>query len=365
MGSPQKQARTEIEALQGAELAKTWTLPSALDRIALRKRYSEEYDPRGYLKALRELPDLPRVSAPLFCLSPGVDKRPRPLENEDRGPLLVRLPFGPSKLLPATSAGELRLKEAVHLARRRQAYADLRDDIWKIGGVVIKQVAEKRGWGRIPQELQRLIHDCRRNRKDNRLSVKEVWDMWPAPFEQLSEEWDEMYLAEFPEVVDKPERPGSTKWRSFYSPYTRDFIAYPPAKVQQIMRWPTYGTHTRCFERTSDALADLDRIVGRLDRRFGREPSRERPLLWNERPAEEWPSQEGGEKVVRAAEKPVLPPAPSAQRDPVQQPPQNVGTAGAEQPAQQPAQPARRTKRAPRPKKLDSPHPAKTHLSRD
>ena len=352
MGSPPRHLQTEIEALRGAELVKAWTLPSAIERINLRRRFAEEYDPRGYLKQLRQLPDLPRMAAPVFCLSPGIDKRPRPLDSEDRGPLLVRMPFGPSRSMPATTAGELRLKEAVYLARRRQAYADLRDDIWKIGGSAIKQVADKRGWGRIPQALSRLVHDCRRNRKDNRASVKEVWDLWPAPFEQLAEEWDEIYLAEFPEVVDRPERPGSTRWRNFYSPFTRDFIARPPPKVQQIMRWPTYATHTPCFEKTSDALDDLDRIVTRLDRRFGREPSRERPLLWNERPAAERPPQVEGDKPASTGEKEAV---VSAQAGGAQQSRDSEGTARAEQPTQQ----VRRTKRAPRPKRTGSPNPAK------
>lgn len=41
------------------------------------------------------------------------------------------------------------------------------------------------------------------------------------------EEWDEVYLADFPEVVERPERPGSIRWRSFYSKFTRDFVATP------------------------------------------------------------------------------------------------------------------------------------------
>lgn len=91
----------------------------------------------------------------------------------------------------------------------------------------MRSVALKRGWDKFPVELSKKVHECRRNRKDNRESVKDVWRLWPEPFRQLSEEWDEIYLAEFPEVVDEPARPGSKKWRGFYSPFSRDFVAYP------------------------------------------------------------------------------------------------------------------------------------------
>lgn len=129
MGSPPRQLQTEVEALRGAELAKTWTLPTAFQRMALRDLYCYKPNPQLYLRELRKLPDFPRESAPVFCLQPGVDKRPRPLEGEDEGVTLVRHAVPRVKDLPATTAGELRFKEAVYLARRRAAYADLRDDI--------------------------------------------------------------------------------------------------------------------------------------------------------------------------------------------------------------------------------------------
>lgn len=138
---------------------------------------------------MREQRDFPRESAPVFCLPPGVDKRPLPLEGERKGVTLAKHAFPRVKHMPATMAGELRFKGAVYLARRRAAYVEFRDDIRKIGCQGVRSVAPKRGWSKFPVELSKKVHECRRNRKDNRESVKDVWRLWPKPFRQLSEEW--------------------------------------------------------------------------------------------------------------------------------------------------------------------------------
>ena len=69
----------------------------------------------------------------------------------------------------------------------------------------------------MPSALAKNVHECRRNRKENRASVLDVWRMWPQPFRQLSEDWDEVYLAAFHEVADEPAAVGSERWRKFYS----------------------------------------------------------------------------------------------------------------------------------------------------
>ena len=172
------------------------------------------------------------------------------------------------------------------------------------------------------------------------MSVKELAMRWPAPFRQLAEEWDEVYLACFPEVVDDPAAPGSAKWKSYYSPLSRDFVAWPPMLVQRLMQWPGYPQHTRNFPRSLDIIGDLDAIVLRLDGRIGRAPSRDR-AIWESRVA----LADSDKKVIDVEESPA--------------PPQ-------EEPAAAPAdwkaaapQPVRRTKRPMKPKQRSSPEAAK------
>ena len=78
MGSPPKQVQSDIAAFKGADLVKIWLAPTALERIKLRDRYTEEYNPKAYLRELRALPELPRSADPIYTLPPGVFKRPRP-----------------------------------------------------------------------------------------------------------------------------------------------------------------------------------------------------------------------------------------------------------------------------------------------
>ena len=57
MGSPPKQVQSDIAAFKGADLVKIWLAPTALERIKLRDRYTEEYNPKAYLRELRALPE--------------------------------------------------------------------------------------------------------------------------------------------------------------------------------------------------------------------------------------------------------------------------------------------------------------------
>lgn len=192
---------------------------------------------------------------------------------------------------------------------------------------------------------------------------------------------DEIYLAKFPEVADEPARPGSKKWRGFYSPFSRDSVAYSTMRIQQLMNWPTRPEHTRSFPRTTDVLADLDAMVSGLDKPIGRDSSRERPLLWNDLPAEEAASKEGeceAEGVLgRGVEKEVGEKEAVAETAAatVEEPPNEHVQPCAEEPPQQQIQQevrkeseqqqtaVRRAKRLPRRKKLSSPNPYKRRRS--
>lgn len=197
------------EEMVGALLA-----PTVMRRMALRAQFSSSRgDPPSYLAALRVLPPLPFELEPVLCLSPraspeeALGEEAEELDSE--GPSMVRFPFRPLREMPVHSAVDLRHKEVVYLAKRRQALFLLRDYIWAVGTLSLKRVAAERHWGAVPTEIVSRVQESKRNRRDTRLPLKEVWGFWPEPFQQTLEEWDEVYLAEFPEVVDHPERPGS------------------------------------------------------------------------------------------------------------------------------------------------------------
>ncbi|KAL8440919.1 hypothetical protein Emag_007613 [Eimeria magna] len=61
-------------------------------------------------------------------------------------------------------------------------------------------------------------------------AVEEIWDEWPSPFAKLESQWDDIYLAEFPEVTAAP-RWATPSWTSFLTAFSRQFIARPSARA--------------------------------------------------------------------------------------------------------------------------------------
>ena len=55
---------------------------------------------------------------------------------------------------------------------------------------------------RFPGEVARALVECRRNRSHTRFHVPRLWDLWPRPLQQLDQDWDKVYVDEFPEVSD-------------------------------------------------------------------------------------------------------------------------------------------------------------------
>ena len=259
--------------------------PSSLQLLRLRKKYILQPNPAEFLVALRAVPPLDMESQPVLALPPGATpssgggarKSARSVEVE-------RHPFQPLRRMPSTTPEEFRRKEVAFLARKRQALYTLRDAMWAAGGLVLRQAAAEREWGPVPEEISASVAEGRRNRKDNRLSLKRVWGSWKAPFVQTLMEWDEVYLAAFPEVVDAPERPGSSRWRGFYSHYTRDFVGDPTPHVRQLMGWSGHPIYTRHFAKRANELEDLDVVISEVEARLGRDPSRARELQMDSAP---------------------------------------------------------------------------------
>ncbi|KAL8446317.1 hypothetical protein Emag_004769 [Eimeria magna] len=75
-----------------------------------------------------------------------------------------------------------------------------------------------------------------KGRVEDSPAVEEIWDEWPSPFAKLERQWDDIYLAEFPEVTAAP-RWGTPSWTSFLTAFSRQFIARPSARVREIRGW--------------------------------------------------------------------------------------------------------------------------------
>lgn len=150
----------------------------------------------------------------------------------------------------ASNQQHLRYKEIVYLLRRRKAYLSLRNEVWRMGKAELSKAAARRCWGRTPDKVAKLLDG-------ERLSLEEVYSLWPAPFDQLATQWDETYLREFPEVVDRDVW-GQPEWTSFYTAYSRDFRAAPSAHVKRLMRWQSKPNYTREIPYSGNLPAHLN-----------------------------------------------------------------------------------------------------------
>ena len=115
---------------------------------------------------------------------------------------------------------------------------------------------------------------------------------WKIAFEQLDGEWGELYLAEFPEVLQSPASPGSQeKWVAFFpvghpnwvrfcTQYTRAFFTFPSPLMQHVLalrrlrqHLPEIAGDENRDEQTDEAL----RVFGAAR---GRDSSLERLITW-------------------------------------------------------------------------------------
>lgn len=182
--------------------------------------------------------------------------RKRPLIGIFRRSDLVSASWTMKCLGTAQNQMHLRHKEIIYLFRRRKAYSALRDDFWRLGKDELAKVAARRVWGSVPVRLARLL-------AHERCPVEEVYSMWPMPFDELGNQWDEIYLREFPEVTDN-NCWGTADWMSFYTSYSRDFMAAPPDRVRQIMAWKPKTKYTREIPVSGNLPADVETALRAL-----------------------------------------------------------------------------------------------------
>ncbi|KAL8440917.1 hypothetical protein Emag_007614 [Eimeria magna] len=127
-----------------------------------------------------------------------------------------------------------------------------------------------------------------KGRVEDSPAVEEIWDEWPSPFAKLERQWDDIYLAEFPEVTAAP-RWGTPSWTSFLTAFSRQFIARPSARVREIRGWkeiPEYEPEiqpdpnpVRFISAALQALGGLLAPRARLDEEDSDEVIEARPAL--------------------------------------------------------------------------------------
>ncbi|KAL8271421.1 hypothetical protein Esti_004622 [Eimeria stiedai] len=151
----------------------------------------------------------------------------------------------------------LQHKEIVYLFRRRKAYNSLRSEIWRLDLACVTKMAARRCWGRVPAQL------VVKWQEGESCSASDFYGLWPEPLEQLGNQWDEIYLKEFPEVVDRNAW-GQKEWHCFYTPFSRDFMAAPSPHVQRIMAWEPKQDYKRELPNTGNLPADLEATLKAL-----------------------------------------------------------------------------------------------------
>ncbi|KAL8441242.1 hypothetical protein Emag_007338 [Eimeria magna] len=125
----------------------------------------------------------------------------------------------------------LQHKEIIYLHRRLKAYKGARKEVWNVARGLLRLPVE-RGWTPLPESLVAKM----KGQVEDSPAVGEMWDEWPSPFAKLERHWDDVYLAEFPEVTAAP-RWETPSWTSFLTAFSRQFIARPSARVREVRGW--------------------------------------------------------------------------------------------------------------------------------
>lgn len=259
--------------------------PAAQQRAEFRELFRSKPDPETYVRELRL-----RAKVPLTEQADPVEQEgdtdSRTTSNRSTPESFSHITIGqfrPSDLhlLKRTKKAlgiakdfeHLRHKELVYLHMRRRAYRNMRNDMWRAGASIVKDIAVARHWDPVPPQVEEALKEG----EEGRISTTQLRTLWPAPFLQLEEEWDEIYLTEFPEVVDRPTR-DPTRWTTFFTPFSRSFLSRPSPFVQTVMRWKPYEPAEDPEFPTPDPYAALDEALQALGSEVPRDDSLSRPL---------------------------------------------------------------------------------------
>ncbi|KAL8441298.1 hypothetical protein Emag_007297 [Eimeria magna] len=163
--------------------------------------------------------------------TPVARKRQRAEPAEPRIVKFVDIKNAKKKLAKPQTQEALQHKESIYLHRRLKAYRGARKEVWKVAKGLLRLPVE-RGWTPPPESLVAKM----KGQVEDSPAVEEIWDEWPSPFAKLERQWDDIYLAEFPDVTAAP-RWGTPSWASFLTAFSRQFIARPSARVSKIRGW--------------------------------------------------------------------------------------------------------------------------------
>ena len=114
-----------------------------------------------------------------------------------------------------------------------------------------------------------------------------LWDLWSLPLQQLDQDWDRVYVDEFPEVSDSFARPGDARWDTLYTVFTKHWLTHPSPYMKAALGLPDIPASVSPLSVCPNPAEQLESAIRALGGRVSREPSLERPLARRKRtPAE-------------------------------------------------------------------------------
>ncbi|KAL8443899.1 hypothetical protein Emed_006516 [Eimeria media] len=154
------------------------------------------------------------------------------------------------------SQRELIHKELVYLHRRLKAYRSLRLELKRVGRDNIAQYADQRNYNQPTSVFADTLAIPLQSLPDPGV----LRGMWPDPFIHLEEQWDLIYISEFPEVMVLRDTT-SPLWLDFLTPYSRHFLACPTEAIAALRNWEPISYE--CNFRSS--MSPLDVILHALE----------------------------------------------------------------------------------------------------
>ena len=105
--------------------------------------------------------------------------------------------------------------------------------------------------------------------------------------QQLDQDWDKVYVDEFPEVSDDFAQPADARWESLYTDFTRCWLTHPSPYMKSPLGVPSLPASADPLPVCLNPAEELNVAILVLGGRVSLEQSLERRLLRRKRtPAE-------------------------------------------------------------------------------
>ena len=105
-----------------------------------------------------------------------------------------------------------------------------------------------------------------------------LWDLWPLPLQQLEQDWNEVYIDEFPEVSCSFARPGDLRGHNLYTVFTKHWLTHPSPHTKTALGLPDIPASAWPLPVRSNPAEHLDFAIPALGGGISGDPSLERPL---------------------------------------------------------------------------------------